>query len=151
MRIVESIVIDRARDDVWAVISDLDTHPRWRPTVREFRQVSEGPLQVGSRLREVLDWRGREIVIDDEVTALEPPARLGLHGSWKAADFDAELTLEPEGEGTRVTMDWPLHPKSFLMKLAAPFLGRAMERATREELELLKAYVERGENAVKPG
>ena len=117
----------------------------------EFRQVSEGPLGVGARIREVLDWRGRKIVIDDVVTAFEPPRRLGLHGSWEAADFDVEFRLEPAGKTTVVTMDWPLHPKSLLMKLAAPFMGGAMRKATKEELELLKTYVERGPEARQAG
>lgn len=144
MRVVETVRIERSAEEVWAVVSDLDTHPKWRPAVREFRQVSEGSLGVGSRIREVLDWRGREIVIDDVVTAFEPPNRLGIHGSWKAADFEVDFRLEPAGDGTNVTMDWPLYPKSFLLKIAAPFMSGAMRRATKEELELLKTYLERG-------
>jgi carbon monoxide dehydrogenase subunit G len=147
MRVVESIVVDGSPESVWAVVSDLDTHPSWRPAVREFRHVSDGPLGVGARIREVLEWRGREIVIDDEVTAFDPPRRFGLHGSWKAAEFDLELRLEPVGEGTLVTMDWPLYPKSLVLKLAAPFMGGAMRKATREELELLKEHVERTSGA----
>ena len=143
MRVVESIVVDGSPEAVWAVVSDLETHTTWRPAVREFRQVSEGPLGVGARIREVLEWRGREIVIDDEVTAFDPPRRFGVQGSWKAAEFDLELRVEPVGEGTLVTMDWPLYPKSLALKLAAPFMGGAMRRATREELELLKKHVER--------
>ena len=144
MRVVETVRIDRSAEEVWSVISNLDTHTGWRPAVREFRQVSHGSLAVGSRIREVLDWRGREIVIDDVVTAFEPPHRLGIRGSWKAADFEVDFRLEPAGDGTNVTMDWPLYPKSFLLKMAAPFMGGAMRRATKEELELLKTYVERG-------
>ena len=147
MRVVETVRIDRSAEEVWSVISDLDTHTEWRPAVREFRQVSDGPLGVGSRIREVLDWRGREIVIDDVVTAFEPPHRFGARGSWKAADFEVDFRLEPDGDGTNVTMDWPLYPKSFLLKIAAPFMGGAMRRATKEELELLKVYVERGPDA----
>lgn len=142
MRVVESVVIERAPEEVWAVISDPGTHTTWRPALREFRPLSDGPLGVGSRIREVLEWRGREIVIDDVVTAFDPPRRLGIRGEWKAADFEMDLLLEPVGEGTKVTMDWPLHPKSFLLKLAAPFMGGAMRKATNEELELLKAHVE---------
>lgn len=142
MRIVESIVVEASPDEVWAVISDLDTHTSWRPALREFRQVSDGPVGVGTRIREVLEWRGREIVIDDVVTAFDPPRRLSVHGGWKAADFDMDLLLEPDAGGTKVTMEWPLHPKSLLLKLAAPFLGGPMRRATREELELLKGRVE---------
>jgi uncharacterized protein YndB with AHSA1/START domain len=147
MRVVEQVHIERPPADVWSVVADLDTHTAWRPALVEFRQVSEGPLGVGARIREVLRWRGREIVIDDTVTVFDPPHRLGLRGGWKAADFEVDFRLDPVGGGTDVTMEWPLYPKSLLMKLAAPFLGGAMRRSTREELELLKDYVERGPEA----
>jgi len=142
MRVVESVTIERAPEAVWAVVSDPSTHVRWRPALREFTPVPDGPLAVGSHIREVLAWRGREIVIDDVVTALEPARKLALRGGWKAADFEVEFTLQPVGDATEVTMDWPFYPKSFVVKLAAPFMGPAMRRSTREELELLKAYVE---------
>jgi len=134
--------IDRPPADVWAVISDLSTHTGWRPALEEFRQLSEGPLDVGSRIREVLRWRSRRIEIEDVVTALDPPHRFSIRGSWKAADFELTLALEPVEEGTAVTFDWPLYPRSLLLRVAAPFLGRAMRRATLEEARLLKAYVE---------
>lgn len=143
MRIVETIRIERSAAEVWDVVSDLGTHVEWRPALVEFRQVSEGPLAVGSRIREVLSWRGRELVLDDVVTALVPRRHLGITGGWKAADFDLDIRLEPADDGaTRVTFDWPLRPKSLLMRLATPFLGAAMRRATAEEARLLKEYVE---------
>lgn len=143
MRIVESIRIERPPDEVWAVVSDLGTHLEWRPALVDFRQVSEGPLAVGSRIREVLRWGGRELVLDDVVTALEPGRHFGITGGWKAADFDLDIHLEPTGEGaTRVTFDWPLRPKSLLMKAVAPFVKGTMQRATAEEARLLKAVVE---------
>ena len=150
MRVVEKVQIARPAGDVWSVVADLDTHPDWRPALVEFRQVSEGRLGVGSRIREVLRWRGRDIVIDDVVMVFEPPHRLGLRGGWNAADFEVDFRLDPVGDGTEVTMDWPLYPKSFLMKVAAPFLGGALRRSTREELELLKDYVEQRPQAATP-
>ncbi|HUF02485.1 MAG TPA: SRPBCC family protein, partial [Gaiellaceae bacterium] len=73
MRVTEHIVVERPREDVWAIVSDLDTHTEWRPALVEFRLLSDGPLALGSRIREVLRWRGREIELEDVVTALEPP------------------------------------------------------------------------------
>ena len=137
VRITESIRIDRSPEDVWAVVSDLDTHTAWRPALVEFRQVSEGPLEVGTRIREVLRVGKREVEIEDVVTAHEPPRLLALHGGWKAAEFDVEFRLEPDGDGTLVTMDWPFYPKSLLMRVATQFLKRTMGKATREELEKL--------------
>lgn len=148
MRIVENVRIECPPADVWSVIADLDTHLEWRPALVEFRQVSEGPLAVGSEIREVLRWRGRELVLADVVTVFDPERHFGIRGGWKAADFDLDLTLEPAGDGaTVVTFDWPLYPKSFLMKAVTPLLRRTMGRATAEEAALLKAYVE-GRGAV---
>lgn len=144
MRIVESITIERPPEAVWEVVSDLGTHLEWRPALVEFRQVSEGPLAVGSRIREVLTWRGRELVLDDVVTVLDPARHFAITGGWQAADFDLDIHLEPAAGGaTRVTFDWPLRPKSLLLKAAAPFLRGAMQRATAEEARLLKEFVER--------
>ena len=132
------------------MIADPTTHTAWRPSVVEFTQLSEGPLTVGSRIREVLRWRGRQIEIADRVTAFEPSRRLGIHGGWKAAEFDFDLVLRPQRTATQVTFDWVLYPKSLVMHAAAPFLGSAMRKATDEEAEGLKRYVETGA-AATPG
>jgi hypothetical protein len=116
---------------VWEVVTDLESHPRWRPSVREFRQVSDGPLEVGSRIREVLEWRGREITLADEVTALDAQRRLGIRGGWKAADFDLELLLEPSGTGTSVTFDWTLRPKSLLLRAARTLVAANLRAGGR--------------------
>jgi carbon monoxide dehydrogenase subunit G len=148
MRITEQARIERPPEQVWAAITDLSSHKVWRPALVEFRQVSEGPLGVGSSIREVLRWRGREIVIDDVVTSLEAPRRFAIRGGWNAADFELELRLEPAGDRvTLVTFDWSLYPRSPLLRLAAPFLAGSMRRATAEEAALLKDYVERDAGA----
>lgn len=147
MRITETIEIDRPADEVWAVVTDIESHPLWRPALREFRQVSDGPLAVGARIHEVIAWRGREITLADEVTALEPSRRLGIRGGWQAADFELDVLLGPGGERTSVTFDWTMRPKTLLMRLATPLLGRTMRRSTIEELEGLERYVEGGSQA----
>jgi len=136
--------VERPPGDVWAVVADLETHPRWRPAIVELRHLSDGPLAVGSRVREVIRWRGRQIELADEVTRLEPERCLGMHGEWSSASFDLELRLAPAGDGTSVTFDWTLSPRSLLMRVAAPLLHRVMRRSTVEELDGLKRYVEGG-------
>ncbi len=142
MKITERIHIDRSPEEVWAVVSDPSTHTSWRPALVEFRQVSDGPLAVGSQLREKIRWRGREIEIDDHVTALEPPRRLGIRGGWKAADFELDFLLDPSEGGTLASFDWSFLPKTFVMRLATPLLGRTLRGSTKDELAGLKAYVE---------
>jgi len=143
MKITERIQIDKPPEDVWAVVSDPSTHTAWRPALVEFRQVSDPPLAVGSHIREKIRWRGRTIEIDDVVTALEPPRRLGMRGGWKAADFELDLLLEPRDGGTLASFDWSFRPKTLLMRLTTPLLSRTLRGATKDELAGLKSYVER--------
>ena len=144
MRITHRVRIARPPEAVWAIVSDLETHTRWRPALDEFRQVSDGPLAVGSRIREVLDWRGRKIEIDDVVTGFEPPYRFAIHGAGtRPSSTSTSCSSRSVTGATEVTFDWPLYPKSLLMKLATPFLRRTLERSTAEEAEGLKRYVER--------
>ena len=77
------------------------------------------------------------------ITRFDPPRRLGIHGGWKAADFDVDFALDPTESGTRVTFDWSFEPKTTLMRMLNPILGRTLSGATKDELERLKAYVER--------
>ncbi len=142
MKITEHIHIDRPPEDVWAVVSDPSTHTAWRPALVEFRQVSEGPLGVGSRIREKIRWRGREIEIADVVTALDPPRRLSVRGGWKPADFELDFLFSPENGGTLASFDWSFLPKTLLMRVATPILGRTLRNSTKDELAGLKTYVE---------
>ncbi len=142
MKITERIHVDKPPEDVWAVVSDPSTHTAWRPALVEFRQVSDPPLAVGSHIREKIRWRGRTIEIDEVVTALEPPRRLGMRGGWKAADFELDLLLEPQDGRTLASFDWSFRPKTLLMRLATPLLSRTLRGATKDELAGLKSYVE---------
>ena len=142
MRITESILIEAPPRDVWAVLTDLDSHPRWRPALREFRQISAGPLRVGARIREVIEWRGRELELEDEVMALEEERRFAICGGWRAAAFALDVLLEPRSAATSVTFDWTMRPRSLLMRVVTPVLGGTMRRETLKELEGLRAHVE---------
>lgn len=143
LRIVEQITIGAPAESVWAVIADPETHTEWRPAVIELTLITPPPMRVGSQLREVVRFAGRQLELADTVTRLEPPHVLGIDGVSKATAFGLELRLEPVEGGTLTTFDWWLEPRSMLMRTAAPLLRRPLHKATAEELELLRAYVER--------
>lgn len=143
LRIVEQVTIAAAPERVWEVIADPATHAEWRPAIIELTLLTPPPIQVGSQLREIVRFAGRALELVDTVTRLEPPHVLGIDGESATTAFGLELRLEPSGEGTLTTFDWWLEPRSRLMRLAAPLLRRPIRRATAEELELLRGYVER--------
>lgn len=143
LRIVEQASIPAPPEQVWEVIADPTTHTAWRPALVEFALVSPPPLAVGSSIREVLRFGRRTMELDDTVIRLEPPRVLGIDGESRSTQFGLELRVEPDSDGSVVTCDWWLEARSTLLRLILPLLRRSMQKATAEELELLRAYVER--------
>ncbi len=50
----------------------------------------------------------------------------------------------PENGGTLASFDWSFFPKTLLMRLATPLLGRTLKNSTKDELAGLKRYAEDG-------
>ena len=71
-------------------------------------------------------------------------------GAFMGRQKDARITLESSGRcRAAITPSMaPKRPKTLTMRLVAPFLGGTMRRSTREEVEGLRAYVERGPEAL---
>ncbi len=101
--------------EVWSAITDPSRLAAWHALV-------EGDLRLGGEFRifvEADDWEGT-----GRVTACEPPRRLSVTSreseeSWRggrgAAPFDesVEVRLEPDGDGTAITVEvsgLPLEP-----------------------------------------
>ena len=98
MKISEHIHIDRPPEEVWAVVVRSERHtPRGDLHWSSFARCRKARSSVGSRIHEKIRWRGREIEIDDVVTALDPPRRLGIRGGWKPADFELDFLLHSRG------------------------------------------------------
>ena len=59
-------------------------------------------MRAGSRYRGVGQTRGDEVVSTVEITELEPPARIVFVATSPSTTFRHEITVTPEGEGSRV-------------------------------------------------
>jgi uncharacterized protein YndB with AHSA1/START domain len=57
--IQQSVTIARPANDVFALLADPESIPRWRPDVLEVRS-SRAPLQLGNEFSEVISFGGRK-------------------------------------------------------------------------------------------
>jgi uncharacterized membrane protein len=60
-RIERSIVIDRPADEVFDFTHDLKNNALWHTTLVGIRPLSDGPMRVGSRWREIRTFLGKRI------------------------------------------------------------------------------------------
>lgn len=139
----QSGLIDRPVEQVWALAGDPRAWPAWAPDISDVRV--EQALAPGSIVS--LKTRGRE----SRATVFEyvEQRAFGIRAAEKRFDFWESIRLAPSGSRTRVTVSMGFAPKGFLFSalalLAWPFKRWLIGRPLRQDLEALRAAVERAD------
>jgi len=140
-KIERSIVIDRTVDDVWDFVHDVANDRLWQTTLVESEQLTDGPLGVGTRVREVRQFLGVKVELAWEVTELEPKTRSAIKGISGPVPLSGSYRLEPLDAGTRFTVSGELDAHG-VFKLAEPVFARMTSRELEANLGHLKDLLE---------
>jgi len=95
-----SIQVDRPPQTVWDVLMDVPRHPEWRSQLQEVETEIDGQ-------RYILTIQGSSVKFTLDVAEAEAPRRV----VWRTQDVGGpmnvrwEILLEPQDEGTRVTIN----------------------------------------------
>jgi uncharacterized protein YndB with AHSA1/START domain len=128
-----SVRIARPVAEVFAFFTDPANETRWRSGhLKEFR--AEGPLAVGTRIRQVLAGpMGRDIDADIEVTVLDPGARYAFATLTGPVRPTGAFEFRPVSEGTEVT----LRLDAQLTGVKKLVMGASVQRAMNGEVAAL--------------
>jgi carbon monoxide dehydrogenase subunit G len=136
-----STSINRPPDEVFAYATDPTHVAEWQSSALEARV--DGPVQAGATGVEVRKFLGRRIESTMRIEAYEPPRRFALQVTSGPVPFHVEQTVEPEGEGSRVSVVMEGEPGGFF-RLAEPLVERAVKRELEGNLATLKDILEEG-------
>lgn len=136
-----SIEIDRPAKDVFAYAATVDHFPEWSSEAIEAEQISEGPLQVGTRIRAVGKFLGRRVEQTIEVTTYEPAKEFAFKSV--SGPFKSELSITFAGSDgkTNVTEAVDVESGGFF-GVADPLFARMMGRQFETNLHTMKDLVE---------
>jgi hypothetical protein len=135
MQIALSTIIDRAPDVVFrfCAVDHIRNHPRWDPKM-ELRQLTPGPIGVGTRIARRHTRLGAPITGTMEVTEFEPGRSFGGVVRDETPDglleVRSQMTMESEGEDrTRLTihLDIPSMAESMDPSMIEGSLARIKE------------------------
>jgi hypothetical protein len=119
-----STVLPYEPDIVWAFLTSETNDANWRaPWVVSVRQVTPGPLAIGSRYETVYRFFGQLQTVIVETTELDPPRRM----AWRQVDEPTVVsnvgsyTLEPVAGGTRFTVIGTFTSRGWRRLIDAPF------------------------------
>lgn len=141
--VLTDIRIDRPRNLVAAYASDPANATAWYRNIRSSELTTDGPLGVGSKMAFVAEFLGRRLEYTYEIRELVPGERLVMSTSDGPFPMQTTYTWDDDGDGaTRMTLRNRGEPSGF-SKVSAPMMSLAMRRANRNDLERLKALLER--------
>jgi uncharacterized membrane protein len=140
-----SIDVDRSQEDVYAYLSDLGRHGEWQSQIQEVTVETEGPTRVGTRARERRKpAHGPATTTTYEITEMEPPRKAGFRGIDGPVRVAGTVTVEPAGEGSRVTLDIDLTAHGLIGKLLTPIARRELRKQVPLDQQRLKERLEAG-------
>jgi uncharacterized membrane protein len=141
-----SIEIDRRPEDVFAYLDELERHGEWQEAIVSSKLESEGPVGVGTRVREIRKIGRREQDTSYEITEHDPPRKSSFRGTAGPVRPIGTVTVEPVGDGSksRVTLDFNLVGQGIGV-LIAPLARMQANKEIPKSQQRLKARLE--ENA----
>ena len=147
VRIELTVDIACPAEKVFAALTDLEHLPDWQSSAVSSKP--DGPLGVGTRIREQRSLMGRVLDNELEVTAYDPPRRFALEGRSGAVPLSIDHELV-ENDGKTVLRVHAQAQPGALYKLAEPMIKRTAEQELRTDFERLKGRLEAGTAASAP-
>jgi uncharacterized membrane protein len=143
--IERSIVIDRPVDEVFNFVHEPRNDASWQTTLIESTQVDDGPLRVGTQIRERRRFLGIQVEMTKEITEFEPTRRSAFKMVAGGTPMSGAYTLEPLDGATKLTATGYVEPRGFF-KIAEPLFtsmaGRELEASLGHLKELLESRLD---------
>ncbi|HEX6655978.1 MAG TPA: SRPBCC family protein [Candidatus Limnocylindria bacterium] len=136
--------IARPVNDVFRVLTDVEQTERWFPARVHEYWTSDPPLGVGSMRHAVVTLLGRRTENDATVTEYDPPRRAALSGTQSGLAWNAGFDFHPEGEATRVVLDFRADASGGVRVALRPLLWW-YRRAWRKGMARFARMMESGE------
>lgn len=134
------VSIGRPVGEVFGALLDADLYPRWTE-MTDASFEGEGPPGVGTRGEFRLPagpLKGRYAM---EILALEPGRRLDIGIDGSALHWISRISLESDGDGTRMTYGGDISLLGW-RRLLEPFMSREARAGETHEAERFKALLE---------
>lgn len=125
-------------------MTDVEKTECWFPARVHEYWTSDPPHGVGSTRHAVVLMLGRRTENDATVTEYEPPRRAAISGTQPGLAWNAALDFEPDGDATRVVVDFQAEASGGVRVALRPFLWW-YRRAWQRGLARFTRMMESGE------
>jgi hypothetical protein len=136
-----SIHLIRPVEEVFAFLTDTSKQPSWQSDLIKCEQLSDGPMHVGTCIREVRRLGRRPTAYEAEVIDYEPNKRFALQ-VMTGIHAQPSYTFAVEDGGTRLRYQFVMCANG-MMRLLEPLIARSMRKQSVSDFGRLKGILER--------
>ena len=143
MKFEQRIVILSSVPRVFEYMDDVSREGEWQPSIIEAHKDPPGETTVGTKKRYVSEFMGRRIENTYVTTVFEPHRRVSYEStSDSVLRGRLDLSFEPEGAGTGVTMSFEGKLTGPLRFIPESVLEGVYQKELQSTLALLKKRLE---------
>jgi hypothetical protein len=119
----------------------FENYRKWCPQIVELKELSEPPVHLGTKGKQVTRDRGIESESTFEVSKFDPVSRFEIKGV--SEPFRSEYELTSEGDGvTRVSFTFELLQLDLAMRPFQKLIRTALQDGAIQTIENIKALLE---------
>ncbi len=120
---------------VWSIVVGLDDWVDVIDAIESVERLDGGRgFGLGTTWRETRTMFGKKATEVMEVTEFEDGRRYATAAESHGSKYFSEISVEPTGGGSRITMGFRGEPQSMLAKIMDVTLGHLFKGATRKAL-----------------
>ena len=135
------IVIRRNVQDVFDFVIRGENIPQWAPRVSEVKQLTPGPIQVGSKILEVVSLPFRSDEVLWEITKYEPPYKCTFDSTSFLGTTEVEFSVREVEDGSHLSVNVVGHGIG-IFGLLDPLLGKAALLGRKQYMKKIKKILE---------
>lgn len=134
-----TIVVERAVEDVFDYAAQFDRHPEWQDDLKAA--TFDGPAAVGASGTETRQMGPRVHTYRWRVSEYERPRVLGFETQSGPMRPAGKMLFMAEGTATRVDFEMVLNPRG-LMRLMGPIIERRVQKTNIGHFAKFKEILE---------
>lgn len=142
MAFKETIHINAPVEIVFEVTTDFKHAMSIMDNVVKIEILTDGPIQVGTRVKEVRKMRGKEAETVLVVTEYIPNQKYAVKSEDFGITVEYQYQFNAQANGTSVDFNGLIHTKGLKNYLLKPLIEMILKKEDKNHLVQLKNYIE---------
>lgn len=136
------ITVNKPIEEAWAVMSDEATLPDWIEGFIKTEHVSGTPNTVGAVSKVYIDEGGKEMTMEETITALKPNEHMAMTFTMDFMNMDYDLFMEEKDGKTHIRTKSKTIGNDLIAKSIISFMPKGMKAQEDKNLNKLKVIIE---------